>query len=102
MGLRLSQAFQPFVFENRSVREDRGRSVLKRQFQDADHVAVQERLAAGEVIFLNSQPNRLVQITSDGFQVEKTKGVICRTATDEAMPAFKVAQSAADLEPKLV
>src|SRR5439155_13664005 len=98
----MSQALQPFFFEYCSVREDRGWAILKGQFQNAYHVAVQEWLAAREVIFLDSQPNRFVQITAHGFRVEEAERVVRRTAADETMPAFEVAHSAADLEPKLV
>src|SRR5438034_9724174 len=98
----MSQTLQPFFFEHRSVREDRGWAILKGQFQNAYHVAVQEWLAAREVIFLDSQPNRFVQVTAHGFQVEEAERVVRRTAADETMPAFEIAHSAADLEPKLV
>src|SRR5439155_15814757 len=88
--------------KQRAVGQHCRRAVLQRQFEDRDHVAVQERLAAGEVILFHAEPYRFLQIPADRVQIEETERMIVRAATDKAMPAFEITQSTADLEPEIV
>src|SRR5438128_200502 len=96
------QPGQPFVLEDRAVGQHGGGTVLEGQFEDANHVAVKERLPAGEVILLDSKPHRFLELAPYRFQIEKTERMIVRTATDEAVAAREVAKGPRDLEPEIV
>ena len=63
---------------------------------------LQERLAAGEVVLLDAERDRLVQHAAHRLQVEEAEGVVVRAAADEAVPARRVAERAGDLEPQVV
>ena len=79
------QPFEPFLLEDGAVGQHRGRAVAQRQFEDRHHVAVEERLAAGEVILLDAERDRFVEGAADGVQVEEAEAVVVRAATDEAV-----------------
>src|SRR5262249_20033123 len=82
--------------------QHRGRAVAQGRLQDADHVGVEEGLAAGEVILLHPQAHLLVGQAQDRVEVEVAEGVVVGATADEAVPAGEVAEGAGDLEPQLV
>src|SRR6516162_5922533 len=100
--LRGPQPTQPLVFENGAVGQHRRRTILQGQLEDSRHVAVEERLAASEVILLDAERHRLVKGAADGFKVEEAEAAVVWPAAYEAVRALEIAQGAADLEPEVV
>src|SRR5947207_2620042 len=86
-----SETLEPFVLEDGPVGQHRRGAVSEREFEDRRHVAMEERLAAGEVILLDAERDRFVEMALDGRQIEKAEVVVVRTATDEAMRAGEIA-----------
>ena len=97
-----AQPPQPIILQHGAVGQYRGGAVTERHFKDSRHVTMQEWFAAGEVVLFDAQRHRFIQGAANGFQIEKTEGMVVRTATDEAMRAGEIANGAGDLEPEVV
>src|SRR5262245_19810040 len=63
---------------------------------------MQEGLAAGEVVFANTERNRFVEEALDGAEIEEPERRVVGMTGDEAVPAGEVAAGARKLEPELV
>jgi hypothetical protein len=75
---------------------------LQGHLEDGRHFAIEERLAAGEVVFLNTERDRLVEIAAHGVQRQKAEVVIVRPTADEAVRALEVTQRAGNLKPQVI
>ena len=70
---RPAQLIQPRRLENGAVGQHRGRAILQRPFENGDHIGIEERLATGEVVFLDAQRDRFLQICSTVVRSRKPK-----------------------------
>src|SRR5438105_15406643 len=98
----MSKPSQPVVLEHRAVSQHRGGTITQGQLENRGHIAVQERFAAREVVFLDAQRHGLIEGPANRLQIEKTELMIVRTATDEAVRAGEVANGARTLKGKVV
>ena len=100
--LHRPQFLHASLVEQGRVGQHGGRTVLERVLQNALHLAVHERLAAGEVVFADVHVGRFFQRRAHHVARHEPERVIVGRARDEAVVATQVAHRAAYLEPQLV